>query len=181
MASVFSQHCFTGNFVKLRCISCSIGFLSFLLLHFVSEPESLCLFSVYSFLSSTHFSSLLSSLLLSSSMPPFSQQLHLSTSLRVFRSPLCARLHELYAGVRGPALPGLWGAADQLFITAKQILASRSRALAGGLKKTQRETEERIIFHQSVSQSQVLPKRVYTLSPEHAHNLRKTFVHLYRF
>ncbi len=127
------------------------------------------------------FPLLLSSLLLSSSMPPFSQQLHLSTSLRVFRSPLCARLHELYAGVRGPALPGLWGAADQLFITAKQILASRSRALAGGLKKTQRETEERIIFHQSVSQSQVLPKRVYTLSPEHAHNLRKTFVHLYRF
>ncbi len=122
------------------------------------------------------FTLLLSSLLLSSSMPPFSQQLHLSTSLCVFRSLLSARLHEFYAGVRSPALAGLWGAADQLFITAKQILASRSRACAGGLKKTQRETEERIIFHQSVSQSQVL-----TLSPEHAHTLRHTCVNLYRF
>lgn len=160
MAFVFCTHCLTAqNFVnsgqQLRCISCSIGFLSFFLLHFVSEPESLCLFSVYSFfchLFTYSFPAII--VLIPVTFLPcasLSQQLHLSMSLCVFPCLLSARSHEHYAGERGPALPGLWGAADQLFITAKQILASRSRALAGGLKKT--ETEERIIFHQFVSKS----------------------------
>lgn len=91
MASVFSQHCFTGqNFVKLRCISCSIGFLSFLILHFVSEPESLCLFSVYSFLSSTHLSSspvIPVTFLQHASFFPAAPPLHVSPCLS--RSPQC--------------------------------------------------------------------------------------------
>jgi len=91
MASVFSQHCFTGqNFVKLRCISCSIGFLSFLILHFVSEPESLCLFSVYSFLSSTHFYSspvIPVTFLQHASFFPAAAPLHVSLCLS--QSPQC--------------------------------------------------------------------------------------------
>jgi len=40
---------FVNSGQQLRCINYSIGFLSSFLLHFVSEPESLCLFSVHCF------------------------------------------------------------------------------------------------------------------------------------
>lgn len=96
MAFVFCTHCLTAqNFVnsgqQLRCINCSIGFLSFFLLHFVSEPESLCLFSVYFFfffLSSKSFYSFpaIIALIPVTFLPcaSFSQQLHLSMSLCAF-------------------------------------------------------------------------------------------------
>lgn len=86
-------------------------------------------------------------------------------SLCVFLCLVSARLHEHYAGVRGPALPGLWGAADQLFITAEQILASLQGSRWGTEEDRGRETKERSIFHQFVSKSYVPTQMVYTLSP----------------
>lgn len=120
------------------------------------------------FLSSSSSSSLL---LFSHVFPASSQWLHLSMSLCVFPRLLSARLHERYAGVRGPALPGLWGAADQLFITAKQILASLSRALAGGLKKTERERLKRGSFSIGLSPSHTFSLKWST--HYHMHVLRK--------
>lgn len=124
----------------------------------------LCHLNSFTLFLSSSSSSLL---LFSRVFPAFSQWLHLSMSLCVFLCLVSARLHEHYAGVRGPALPGLSGAADQLFITAKQILPL-SRALAGGLKKTERERER--LKRESFSIS---------LSPSHTFSLKWSHYHLY--